>query len=124
MTVRKSVTLVALIAVAQACVAPGAAQTPGVLVEPGEAARAELAGVVAEALGSGPVLLADDALTTTSWLLIERAVPRGPDAPPVGGRSLEMPSRFRLYVVDTRCVLVHEGDGRRWTLAEARCRAL
>jgi hypothetical protein len=124
MTFRRSMAVMVVLAGIHACVAPNAAETPGVLVEPNDAARAELAGIVAAAVGSDSVLLADDALTTSSWLVIERAVPRGLSAPPVGGRSLETPSRFRLFVVDGRCVLEHEGDGRRWTLTEARCRPL
>jgi hypothetical protein len=123
-TLRRFMVVIALLAGAHACVAPNAADTPGVLVEPDDAARAELAGIIAAAVGSDTVLLADDALTTTSWLVIERAVPRGLSSPPIGERSLETPSRFRLFVVDTRCVLEHEGDGRRWTLTQSRCRAL
>lgn len=123
-TLRRFIAVTALLAGVHACVAPNAAETPGVLVEPDDAARAELAGIVAAAVGSDTVLLADDALITTSWLVIERAVPRGLATPPISGRSLETPSRFRLFVIDTRCVLEHEGDGRRWTLTESRCRAL
>ncbi len=116
--------IIALTVVTCACVAPNGVGRAGVMVDPTPAARSELNEVVSAALGGVPVTLADDALVTSSVLVIERSVPRGLDVPPVGGRSLESPATFRLLAAGSRCVLEHQGNGRRWTLRESRCRAL
>lgn len=121
---RRSLLIVALSAFACACVAPSGAGRAGVMVDPTPAARSELNEVVSAALGGVPVTLADDALATSSVLVIERSIPRGLDVPPAGGRSLESPATFRLFAAGSRCILEHQGSGRRWTLRESRCRAL
>ncbi len=116
--------VVALAAFAAGCVAPNGVSRAGVMVDPTPAARSELTEVVSAALGGVPITLADDALTASSVLVIERSLPRGLDVPPVGGRNMETPVTFRLIAAGSRCVLENQGNGRRWTLRESRCRAL
>jgi hypothetical protein len=81
----------------------------------------ELARVVREALGA-PVTLADDALTTSSMLVIERANPRDGSGRPLNGRRLYRPESFELFTRKSRCVLVQTRTGRRWTLRHTACR--
>jgi hypothetical protein len=68
-----------------------AADVPALLSEPDEASRAALRDTISAIFGGQDVPLADDALTKSSLLLIERN-PRGSlDAPPATGRVLEEP---------------------------------
>jgi hypothetical protein len=87
---------------------------PAVIVEPTPKSRAALLQAVTDALGQEP-LLADDALTRESVLLVERRH--------VEGRERGTPERFRLLLAGGRCVLVHERTGQRAPLVDTRCAA-
>jgi len=111
----------ALLALA-ACHARGAGpDVPAVLTDPTAESRAELLRVVKEALHDPPLTLADDALVHSSELVVERVVRRDASGVPLGGREQGRPERFRLVRSGESCVLVHEGSGRRFTLAAATC---
>lgn len=96
-------------------------EVPAVIVEPTPASRAALAAAVSAALHGAPVTLADDALTRSSALSVERAPLRDPCGLPVSGRELGMPERFRLVMRGDACLLVHEGTGQAVTLDSTRC---
>lgn len=102
-------------------VAPDADQ-PAVIVDPSDASRAALAEAVDTALGKD-VLLADDALTDTSILIIERRIPRSIEGSPARGQAMEIPVRFDLMTNGTDCVLVDGRDGDRYLLADTSCSA-
>jgi len=110
-------------ALASACATPdpGPSEQPARLVEPDDAARAELRAAVASFFGGAPVPLTDDALTQTSQLVVERAALRDPAGLRVDGRDLGRPQLFDLKQVDGFCVLVHRASGRRVTLPSAHC---
>ncbi len=91
------------------------------LVSPDAAARSELARAASQGLHGAPVRLADDALTTESELIIERAQHRDAAGLPINGRSTEKPEHFRLVEQAGRCILIQERTGRRWTLRSATC---
>jgi hypothetical protein len=116
-------TLAAAGLVLAACrgVAPDANQ-PAIIVEPSEASRAALQATVNRLLDT-EVQLAADALTETSFLFIERRIPRSIDGSPAKGRNMEMPYRFTLLTNGTDCVLVDERDGSRHLLADTKCEA-
>ena len=78
-------------------------------------ARAVLADAVAALLGQPHVVLADDALTRTDLLLVERTQ-RG------DGRSTERPVAFRLVKEGDACVLVRQPDGPKRRLDGVPCR--
>lgn len=88
-------------------------EVAAIIDNPTPEGRAEIAQAVSAALNGAPVRLADDALTRDSLLIIERAHT---------GRDLDKPEHFRLVKAGARCVLVHEGTGRRETLASSNCR--
>lgn len=100
---------------------PVPADQPARIVDPDDASRAELGRVVSEALHLDEVTLADDALTGTSVLVVERGKARSLDNPPLSGRDLGTPERFRLLTDGERCVLVHDGSGRRFELVAVEC---
>lgn len=105
-----------------ACLARSAPlDVPAVLTDAKAQSRAELARVVSRALNGVSVTLADDALTAESTLIIQRAPHRDARGLPLDGREPGRPERFRLVKAGSRCVLVHERTGRRWTLASATC---
>ncbi|ARB46894.1 MULTISPECIES: hypothetical protein [Gammaproteobacteria] len=100
---------------------PAGGDTPA-LLSGTEADQKELREKIRDALPADkPVLLADDALTRDSLLVIERAPPRDLSRPPVNGRNLQRPETFRLLLDNERCWLERLGDGKRWEMVEASC---
>ncbi len=85
---------------------------PAVIVEPTPESRAALLQAVTDALGVEP-LLADDALTRGSTLIIERRH--------LEGRERALPEKFHLLKIGERCVIVHERTGRRSPLVQTKC---
>jgi len=94
---------------------------PALLANPDERTRAELQRVVSAALGGVEVMLSDDALTTSSALVIERRRHVDDGGRPIMGRDLGTPERFLLTRQGGRCLLEHEASGRRWPLEAAEC---
>ncbi len=94
---------------------------PAVITTPTAESRAELLRVVTRALDGVPLTIADDALTRDSALIMERARPRGADGALLSGRETGRPERFQLVKNGSRCVLVHERTGKRFTLSSATC---
>lgn len=114
--------LAAMLAALAGCkhVAPDADQ-PAVIVGPDDASRAALQQTVNAALGT-EVLLADDALTTTSLLVIERNPPQSMDIP-AQGRNMSTPIQIRLVTDGSRCILVDQRNGSRHVLDDTTCAA-
>lgn len=94
---------------------------PAVIVNPTAASRAELQRVVSDMLFGADVTLADDALTDSSVLIVERKRIGSMQNPPLSGRDLGEPERFQLLTTGTRCVLVHGTDQARYELTETDC---
>jgi hypothetical protein len=96
-------------------------EVPAIIDKPTQESRAELAHAVSEALNGAPVTLADDALTTDSRLIIEKARPRDASGMPLSGRDRDKPEIFRLVKAGEQCLLVQERTGKRTTLLSTRC---
>lgn len=96
---------------------------PARIVNPTPQSRAALAQAVRDALDGVPVMLADDALTRESTLVLERAAHRDPEGHRAQGRELGRPERFTLFKTERDCVLVHERTGRRMALVATECAA-
>jgi hypothetical protein len=107
------------LAALQTCSPPP--DVPAVITSPTAESRAELARTVSHALNGASITLADDALVRESTLIVERARPRDLEGRPLTGRETGRPEHFHLVKSGARCVLVHEGSGRRWTLASTTC---
>jgi hypothetical protein len=105
-----------------AACAAAAPEVSALLVEPTAPVRAELARSVSSEFGGLPVTLADDALTASSDLVIERVPRRDAEGRPIDGRELGRPEIFRLVLAAGHCVLVHDRNGRRIPLPSAECR--
>jgi hypothetical protein len=100
---------------------PEQREVPALVTEPTPESRAELQETVSRALRGATVTLADDALTTSSLLTIERQRHLDPQGRPLSGRDLGRPHQFRLVQSDSRCFLVREDDGERWELTQTTC---
>ena len=111
----------ALLGLAACATATGRPDLPAMLTNPTAESRAELARRVSGVLHGAQITLADDALTRDSTLIVERTRPRTPDGVPLNGREMGRPEHFRLVKNGSRCVLVHEGTGKRRTLKAATC---
>lgn len=96
---------------------------PAVLHSPTPASRAELVNVISKALNGLEVMLADDALTKSSSLIIERKQLRDIRGRIDSGRVMEMPEIFDLVINGSRCVLIHRRDESRHVLKKAVCKA-
>lgn len=97
------------------------ADVPALITDPDEASRAALQAAVAASFGGLDVLLADDALTTSSVLMLERS-PRGSlDNNQAMGRVLEQPLRFQLVKNGAECTLIDLRDDSRHVLADTSC---
>ena len=94
---------------------------PAVIIDADDASRAALRAALADAFGGRDVVIADDALTTSSVLTIERGPHRTIDNPAPDGRILAEPFRFRLVRHGEDCVLIDPRDGSRRLLADTRC---
>ena len=82
--------------------------------------RAALQAAVNEALGT-EVLLAQDALTDTSLLTIERWPAGTMENPVPQGRSLEKPVLFRLVINGSDCILIDQRNESRHVLEDTEC---
>ncbi|MGI9205394.1 MAG: hypothetical protein ACR2Q3_15365 [Woeseiaceae bacterium] len=99
-----------------------AGDKPARIVNPDDASRAALQKVVNAAMHTD-VTLADDALTQSSILTIERNPPRTMSNPNPQGRIMEAPFRFRLVTNSGECVLIDDRDQTRHVLSATRCMA-
>jgi hypothetical protein len=96
------------------------AERAAVIDDPDAGSRAALQEAVNAALGAD-VLLADDALTDSSTLIIERRRAQSLDGRIAEGRTMEMPVQFRLVTDGSKCILIDQRDGSRHLLAATRC---
>ena len=115
------------LAIASCCIAVVAckhvvddASQPAIIVDPTDASRAALQQAVNEAMRTD-VLLAEDALTDSSILIIEHQVPESITGSPAQGRNMEMPVQFRLFTNGTVCVLEDQRDKTRYLLDDTQC---
>ena len=111
----------ALLAPVGVC-ATAAVDAPPAIMDSTPAGSADIRQAVAAALGKN-ILTADDALTNSSVLIIERRVPRTMQDRVGNGRILDAPETFLLVLDGGKCVLVHRRTGDRYTLENARCHA-
>ena len=95
---------------------------PARIVNADADSRAALQAAVNEALGT-EVLLAQDALTDTSLLTIERWPAGTMENPVPQGRSLERPVLFRLVINGSDCILIDQRNESRHVLKDTDCAA-
>ena len=94
---------------------------PALIVAPGPLSHAALVEAVRAALDDVPVTLANDALTQTSTLLVERPSLQVPDGPVANKREPSAPERFQLVQDGSECILIHESSGKQFELAGTAC---
>jgi len=110
--------------VLSACAAPPPIEPerPALLVAPNAQTHEELTYAISAIFNGVPVALANDALTTSSVLLIDRAPARDASGRLLNGRDLGKPEHFQLVVSGARCTLIHERSGQRIDLSTATCK--
>ncbi len=92
------------------------------ITNPTDHSRAALQNAVNDALNTD-VALADNALTDSSVLTIERHPPRSMQSPPAQGRNMDTPIQFRLVLNGSDCILVDQRDNSRYLLENTTCAA-
>ena len=97
------------------------AAAPAAIMESTPEGRSDIQQAITAALGKD-VLIADDALTKSSLLVIERRIPRTLEGRVASGRILDPPETFRLVLEGDQCVLLHDRTGESYPLENARCR--
>ena len=95
---------------------------PAWITNPDSSSRAALQAAVNEALNTD-VALADDALTNSSILTIQRNPTDSLEGQPAQGRNMDMPIQFRLVITGGDCVLIDQRDQSRRILQNTTCRA-
>lgn len=119
-------------AVIPACLISAACQSVGsdepgdvsaLVAKPTSASTTEIRDVVENALPGRNILLANDAFTKSSLLVIERRRHERLEGTLSSGVADETPQRFRLVLTGGKCELVHLNTGQRHTLNRTRCRA-
>jgi len=100
----------------------GCQDRPARIVDPTDASRVALQRAVSTALNGAEVTLADDALTHSSRLTIERKDYRDAQGNRVMGRDTSTPIQFRLMKHGTQCFLVLQSSGVKWPLADTTCK--
>lgn len=112
--------------VAAACQSVGSdepADVPALRLESTPASTTEIRDVVENALPGRRILLASDAFTESSLLVIERRRHERLEGALSSGVADEAPQRFRLVLDGEECELVHLNTGKRHALTRTRCRA-
>jgi hypothetical protein len=93
-----------------------------VLTNPGAEVKLEISQAIIALTGFSSVTLADQDLTQSSELVIERKHQRTAQGDLIQGRDLELPRRFQLVLQSGQCWLVHKAT-EQWTLLKkAQCR--
>ena len=87
---------------------------------PNDASRASLNAAVNNAL-DGNIMIADDALTDSNILIIEKGAPRTAQGRLATGRNMDMPVQFKLVMSDSTCVLIDTRNDTRYPLSETDC---
>jgi hypothetical protein len=95
---------------------------PAWIINPDGESRAALQFAVNEALNTD-VALAEDALTDSSLLTIERYQSDSLEGQAAQGRNMDMPIRFRLVISGGDCVLIDQRDESRRMLENTNCEA-
>ena len=95
---------------------------PAAIIDSTASSRTDIRQAVTAALGT-EVLIADDALTTSSLLIIERRSRRSIDGRVGSGRVVTPPEIFQLVLDDDQCILIHRRTGEAYPLENARCSA-
>ena len=122
MAMRNLGILVVLIAQFTGCAhQPVDVDVPATITNPSKATYQELEQILSTALKGMPVILADDALTKSDRLIIERKMQFDPQGNPIMGRELGTPYQFRLVKRNNTCILVNATSGDRWPLVKAKC---
>ena len=92
------------------------------IVNADDNSRAALQRAVNDALHTN-VTLADNALTESSLLIIERSPPRSMQNLPTQGRNMDVPIQFRLVINRDDCILIDQRDRSRYLLEDTKCEA-
>jgi len=93
---------------------------PARITDPTDDSRAALQQTVNAVLNTN-VTLADDALTDSSLLIVERVMPKSMDGSPAQGRTMEMPYQFSLIINGDDCILIDQRDESRHVLQDTSC---
>ena len=94
---------------------------PAVIQDPDEDSRAALRATVSGLFYGQDILIADDALTSSSVLAIEFGQRESLEHQPMSGRVITEPLRFRLVKNGSSCFLIDPRDESRHLLADTSC---
>jgi len=120
MNMRRTLAFTALILLAGCQTIASADDVPARITNPNDASKSALQQAVNEALHTD-ALLADDALTSSSILVIEKNPPKSAQGRLATGRNMESPIQFKLVVNDSDCILIDTRDESRQLLENTTC---
>jgi len=94
-----------------------------IIINHTEASRQELQTVISDALGGRSVIIADNAFTHQSRLIIERKPHLDANGQLLNGRVIEKPIHFKLVIINEQCWLTKFGSDAKWLLSQTNCKA-
>lgn len=109
-----------LFALAACQTTASAYDVPARITNADDASRAALRQAVSDAL-QREVLLANDALTSSNLLIIERNPPNTAQGRLATGRNMEPAIQFRLVANGSDCILIDTRDDTRYRLENTTC---
>jgi len=119
---KKLYSQMAMLIMVTGCQSPAAnPDLPALIVQPDEDSRAALQATLSGLFGGYEVRLSNDALTRSSLLTLESGLQKTLSDPPVTGRILSEPYKFRLIKNGDYCTLIDLRDGTRHILADTTC---
>ncbi len=92
-----------------------------IILNPSVASQEELLSVTKEALNRSHIVLADNALTTDSILIIDRDLKNDLSGDYAMGRRFDQPIKFRLLKKNGQCILIQENTDKYWVLQQTQC---
>ena len=123
MTPTRAVTACLISAACQSVGSDEPTDVSALVAESTPASTTEIRDVVEKALPGRDILLANDAFTKSSLLVIERRHHERLEGTLSSGAADEAPHRFRLVLDGKKCEIVHLNSGKRHALNQTRCRA-
>jgi hypothetical protein len=96
--------------------------TPAVLTNPSAEVRLEISQAIIAMTDFSSVTLADQDLTQSSELVVERKHQKTANGDLIQGRDVELPHRFQLVLQSGQCWLLHQATDQRLRLKKAQCR--
>jgi len=95
---------------------------PARLVNSSQEIQQQLMQIVSTELSSDEIKISSDALTDSSWLIIEKKAIKTISNPALMGRDYQKPTSFQLLKEEQKCYLFLSSISKYWEIKGAKCK--